>query len=157
MQKYRDMSVTTPPSCVLTGHCGGWQVRSAAEEYHAEFAAKESTIATLTTEAESARSHMQAEIDKLRSDMEVCLDPPLRCEPAGARYSVCRKRPCDHMYWQCSVLLAWLGMSVQLACMVGWWPVTWCWCWFQSKDEPMCVHILHDRSSFICSMKLAMQ
>ena len=47
------------------------QVRSAAEEYHAEFAAKESTIATLTAEAESARSHMQAEIDKLRSDMEV--------------------------------------------------------------------------------------
>ena len=47
------------------------QVRSAAEEYHAEFAAKEATIATLTAEAESARSHMQAEIDKLRSDMEV--------------------------------------------------------------------------------------
>ena len=50
-------------------------MRSAAEEYHAEFAAKESTIATLTAEAESARSHMQAEIDKLRSDMEVCLGP----------------------------------------------------------------------------------
>lgn len=49
------------------------QVRGAAEEYHAEFAAKEATIATLTAEAESARSHMQAEIDKLRSDMEVCL------------------------------------------------------------------------------------
>ena len=47
------------------------QVRGAAEEYHAEFAAKEATIATLTAEAESARSHMQAEIDKLRSDMEV--------------------------------------------------------------------------------------
>ena len=47
------------------------QVRSAAEEYHAEFAAKEATIATLTAEAESVRSHMQAEIDKLRSDMEV--------------------------------------------------------------------------------------
>ena len=44
------------------------QVRSAAEEYHAEFAAKEATIATLTAEAESARSHMQAEIDRLRSD-----------------------------------------------------------------------------------------
>ena len=46
-------------------------MRSAAEEYHAEFAAKEATIASLTAEAESARSHMQAEIDKLRSDMEV--------------------------------------------------------------------------------------
>jgi acetyl-CoA carboxylase alpha subunit len=46
-------------------------VRSAAEEYHAEFAAKEATIASLTAEAESARSHMQAEIDKLRSEMEV--------------------------------------------------------------------------------------
>ncbi|EIE22795.1 hypothetical protein COCSUDRAFT_47698 [Coccomyxa subellipsoidea C-169] len=46
------------------------QVRSAAEEYHAEFAAKEATIASLTAEAEAARSHMQAEIDKLRSEME---------------------------------------------------------------------------------------
>lgn len=50
---------------------GALQVRSAAEEYHAEFAAKEATIASLTAEAEAARSHMQAEIDKLRSEMEV--------------------------------------------------------------------------------------
>ena len=47
------------------------QVRNAAEEYHAEFAAKEATIASLTAEAEGARSHMQAEIDRLRADMEV--------------------------------------------------------------------------------------
>ena len=46
------------------------QVRSAAEEYHAEFAAKEATIASLTAEAEAARSHMQSEIDRLRANME---------------------------------------------------------------------------------------
>ena len=68
MQKH---NAQNRPLCLLTGLYLGWQVRSAAEEYHAEFAAKESTIATLTAEAESARSHMQAEIDKLRSDMEV--------------------------------------------------------------------------------------
>lgn len=72
------------PHAMLSMLCGCRQVRSAAEEYHAEFAAKESTIATLTAEAESARSHMQAEIDKLRSDMEVCPGPIIRCEPAGA-------------------------------------------------------------------------
>lgn len=61
------------------------QVRSAAEEYHAEFAAKEATIASLTAEAEAARSHMQAEIDKLRSEMEVrtqsCLNATLHHIP----------------------------------------------------------------------------
>ena len=61
------------------------QVRSAAEEYHAEFAAKEATIATLTAEAESARSHMQAEIDKLRSDMEVTNRLPLHAEYCSAK------------------------------------------------------------------------
>ena len=67
-------------------------MRSAAEEYHAEFAAKESTIATLTAEAESARSHMQAEIDKLRSDMEVCAGLVILCQAAHARWSACEKR-----------------------------------------------------------------
>ena len=47
------------------------QVRAAAEEYHAEFAAKEATILTLTHEAEATRAHMQAEIEKLRAEMEV--------------------------------------------------------------------------------------
>jgi hypothetical protein len=53
----------------------GLQVRSAAEEYHAEFAAKEATIAALTVEADTARSLMQAEIDALRAEMEVILAP----------------------------------------------------------------------------------
>ena len=48
------------------------QVRSAAQEYHAEFAAKEATIASLTAAAESTRMRMQADIDKLRTQMEVC-------------------------------------------------------------------------------------
>ena len=78
---------------MLTMLCGGRQVRSAAEEYHAEFAAKESTIASLSAEAESARSHMQAEIDKLRVDMEVGPGPPISCEPAGAGCSVCMGSP----------------------------------------------------------------
>jgi len=65
------------------------QVRSAAEEYHAEFAAKEATIASLTAEAESARSHMQAEIDKLRSDMEVWLCLASRCMRMHAGYLEC--------------------------------------------------------------------
>ena len=47
------------------------QVRAAAEEYHAEFAAKENTIITLTAEAEATRAHMQGEIEKLRTEMEV--------------------------------------------------------------------------------------
>ena len=47
------------------------QVRAAAEEYHAEFAAKETTIITLTAEAEATRAHMQGEIEKLRTEMEV--------------------------------------------------------------------------------------
>ena len=47
------------------------QVRAAAEEYHAEFAAKETTILTLTAEAEATRAHMQGEIEKLRTEMEV--------------------------------------------------------------------------------------
>jgi Fe2+ transport system protein B len=51
-------------------------VRSAAEEYHAEFAAKEATIAALTVEADTARSLMQAEIDALRAEMEVIQATP---------------------------------------------------------------------------------
>ena len=47
------------------------QVRAAAEEYHTEFAAKETTIITLTAEAEATRAHMQGEIEKLRTEMEV--------------------------------------------------------------------------------------
>jgi phosphopantetheinyl transferase (holo-ACP synthase) len=46
------------------------QVRNAAEEYHAEFAAKEATIAALGVDAEAARARMQAEIEKLRTEME---------------------------------------------------------------------------------------
>ena len=52
-----------------TDECG--QVRAAAEEYHAEFGAKEAAIAALTAEADSTKGHMQAEIEKLRTDMEV--------------------------------------------------------------------------------------
>jgi len=44
----------------------------AAEEYHAEFAQKESTIAMLTAEAETQKAQHQQKIDKLRTDMEVC-------------------------------------------------------------------------------------
>ena len=53
------------------------QVRNAAEEYHAEFAAKEATIAALSAEADAARARMQAEIEKLRREMEAraCLRP----------------------------------------------------------------------------------
>ena len=47
----------------------------AAEEYHAEFAQKESTIAMLTADAEKQRVQHQEKIDKLRSDMEVCPGP----------------------------------------------------------------------------------
>jgi len=50
-------------------------VRVAAEEYHAEFAQKESTIAMLTAEAEAQKVQHQQKIDKLRTDMEVCLHP----------------------------------------------------------------------------------
>ncbi|KAK9865078.1 hypothetical protein WJX84_008101 [Apatococcus fuscideae] len=46
------------------------QVRAAAEEYHAEFGAKEAAIAALTAEADATKGHMQAEIEKLRTDME---------------------------------------------------------------------------------------
>ena len=67
------------------------QVRAAAEEYHAEFAAKETTILTLTAEAEATRAHMQGEIEKLRTEMEVSAatpisetPSPLRCFVAGA-------------------------------------------------------------------------
>jgi len=46
------------------------QVRSAAEEYAAEFEAKEATIAALGAEGEASRSVAQAEIDALRTAME---------------------------------------------------------------------------------------
>ena len=59
------------PACVSLRDNVCMQVWSAAEEYHAEYAAKEAMIAMLTAEVESARLHMQAKIDKLRSDMEV--------------------------------------------------------------------------------------
>lgn len=48
-----------------------WQVRVAAEDYHAEFAQKEATIALLTSDAEAQRISMQQKIDKLAADMEV--------------------------------------------------------------------------------------
>ena len=51
----------------------------AAEEYHAEFAQKESTIAMLTAEAEAQKVQHQQKIDKLRTDMEVCLYPWAWC------------------------------------------------------------------------------
>jgi len=51
-------------------------VRVAAEEYHAEFAQKESTIAMLTAEAEAQKVQHQQKIDKLRTDMEVCVLAP---------------------------------------------------------------------------------
>ena len=47
------------------------QVRVAAEEYHAEFAQKEATIAMLTSDAEAQKAQMQQKIDQLRRDMEV--------------------------------------------------------------------------------------
>lgn len=54
-------------------------MRNAAEEYHAEFAAKEATIAALGAEAEAARGRMQAEIEKLRSEMEARAPRPRPC------------------------------------------------------------------------------
>ncbi len=51
----------------------------AAEEYHAEFAQKESTIAMLTAEAEAQKVQHQQKIDKLRTDMEVRWHPLTRC------------------------------------------------------------------------------
>ena len=51
----------------------------AAEEYHAEFAQKESTIAMLTAEAEAQKVQHQQKIDKLRTDMEVCAPPLVWC------------------------------------------------------------------------------
>lgn len=59
-----------PPCKAAESRAAGAQVRNAAEEYHAEFAAKEATIAALGAEAEAARARMQAEIEKLRSEME---------------------------------------------------------------------------------------
>ena len=47
------------------------QVRVAAEDYHAEFAQKEATIAMLQTDAETQRVQMQQKIDRLASDMAV--------------------------------------------------------------------------------------
>ena len=47
------------------------QVRVAAEEYHAEFAQKEATIAMLTSDSETQKAQMQKKIDQLRTDMEV--------------------------------------------------------------------------------------
>lgn len=67
----------------------GPQVRNAAEEYHAEFAAKETTIAALGAEAEAARARMQAEIEKLRSDMEV--RPALTSKPWPQKLRADRK------------------------------------------------------------------
>lgn len=46
-------------------------MRVAAEEYHAEFAQKEATIAMLTSDAEAQKAQMQQKIDQLRTDMEV--------------------------------------------------------------------------------------
>ncbi len=63
------------------------QVRNAAEEYHAEFAAKEATIAALGADAEAARARMQAEIEKLRTEMEA----RLACSLAVARCRRCRR------------------------------------------------------------------
>lgn len=47
------------------------QVRVAAEDYHAEFAQKEATIAQLTSDAEAQKAQMQQKVDKLAADMEV--------------------------------------------------------------------------------------
>ena len=80
-----DIDTTRPEHLALKVLCGpclvsrarectapsALQVRAAAEEYHAEFAAKETTIITLTAEAEATRAHMQGEIEKLRTEMEV--------------------------------------------------------------------------------------
>lgn len=62
------------------------QVRAAAEEYHAEFAAKETTILTLTAEAEATRAHMQGEIEKLRTEMEVSAATPISETPSPLRF-----------------------------------------------------------------------
>ena len=47
------------------------QVRRAADEASAEFAARDAHIQVLVAEAEDTRAHMQADIDRLRADMEV--------------------------------------------------------------------------------------
>jgi hypothetical protein len=88
--------------------CAPKQVRSAAEEYHAEFAAKEATIASLTAEAEGARAHMQAEIDRLRADMEArthWIHPPFT--PAVLRLPIRPHRPCspESRLANCSVVV----------------------------------------------------
>ena len=56
---------------LLLKQMGMLQVRVAAEDYHAEFAQKEATIASLTSDAEAQRAQMQQKIDRLASDMEV--------------------------------------------------------------------------------------
>ncbi len=63
-------------------------MRAAAEEYHAEFGAKEAAIAALMAEADATKGHMQAEIEKLRTDMEVSRPhllppPPPSSSPRG--------------------------------------------------------------------------
>ena len=60
-------------------------MRNAAEEYHAEFAAKEATIAALSAEADAGRARMQAEIEKLRRDMEARACPTLTLNPLPCR------------------------------------------------------------------------
>ena len=62
---------TTLKLQLLLKQMGMLQVRVAAEDYHAEFAQKEATIASLTSDAEAQRAQMQQKIDRLASDMEV--------------------------------------------------------------------------------------
>lgn len=62
-------------------------MRVAAEEYHAEFAQKESTIAMLTSDAEAQKAQMQQKIDQLRTDMEVCQPCCLLCTSAFKSYT----------------------------------------------------------------------
>ena len=54
---------------------------AAAEGYQAAIAEKDAHIAQLAEEAEATRSGMQADIDRLRTDMEVRL---------GSRVLVCK-------------------------------------------------------------------
>lgn len=67
-------------------------MRNAAEEYHAEFAAKEATIAALGAEADAGRARMQAEIEKLRRDMEARARPDLNLNPLPSLVPAAQRR-----------------------------------------------------------------
>ena len=76
----------------------------AAEEYHAEFAQKEATIARLTAEADTQKAQHQQKIDTLRTDMEVCLQVWPQCSCDGS-LDWCQNTLTVHSHVSCLICL----------------------------------------------------